>query len=343
MDDLFLDFSLPDDLIATVPSQDRGDDRLLVCDGASLSDDHFSQFPSYLREGDLLVFNNSRVFRAALDLFTEDQSYISEILLIQQQSDHMWIVMLKKSRRFPLGTRFFLENGQSLEIFDVVEGGYRLVKFSKPFSPLDANIIGRVPIPPYIVRERRKREQVVADDIDFERYQTVFAKFNGSVAAPTASLRFSSAMMESLCNKGISLAELTLHIGPGTFKLMDDDPNDFVIHKEFVKISKELVNQIQQTKSRGSRVIAVGTTVCRALESCEGKVFEGWADIFIKPGYEFKIVDALLTNFHLPRSTLLLLVQAFIGISNTKNIYKHALKKKYRFYSYGDGMFLYNK
>ncbi|MGL5956474.1 MAG: S-adenosylmethionine:tRNA ribosyltransferase-isomerase, partial [Brevinema sp.] len=175
---------------------------------------------------------------------------------------------------------------------------------------------------------------------DEERYQTLFAKYYGSIAAPTASLRFSSSIMEQLQNKGVIFKEITLHVGLGTFKPIDTDPDEYKIHQEFVSVDHQTINEINQAKQRGQRIIAAGTTVCRALESAGTSAFEGWTDIFIKPGYQFQVIDGLFTNFHLPHSSLLLLVQAFIGIEETQTIYQQALEQHYRFFSYGDGMFL---
>ena len=337
----FLDFDLPEQLIATSPSLTRDGDKMMIFQEGQLTHEQFININNYLKDDDIIVFNNSKVFKARLTISALKNDFQSELLLINQENATIWTAMIKKAKRFKIGDSFCLSNGIKAKVIEVLEDGLRRIEFENNFSPIDADIIGQIPLPPYIIEERKKRGEVLYSSTDEERYQTLFAKYYGSVAAPTASLRFSKEMIDKLTTRGISLKEITLHVGPGTFKPMTGDPDDYQIHKEFVTVDADLINFLKQAKKQGRRIIAAGTTVCRALESADDNGFNGWTDIFIKPGYQFKFVDGLITNFHLPQSTLLLLVQAFIGIDNTKKIYNEALVEKYRFFSYGDGMLLF--
>lgn len=337
----FLDFDLPKSLIATQPSPQRDGDRMIVFQNNTLIHEKFTHIGKYLKDDDIIVFNNSKVFKARLEISAPERALTSEILLIHQESPQQWIVMIKKARRFKLGDFFSLIDGTRAEILAVLEDGTRRITFEKAFSPLDANRIGQIPLPPYIIDERKKRGEAIYSEEDEERYQSLFAQYDGSVAAPTASLRFSKPIIDSLIQRGITLKEITLHIGPGTFKPIDSNPDEYQIHKEYISVDQDIIDFLLKAKKSGRRVIAAGTTVCRALETAGDKAFEGWTDIFIKPNYTFQIIDGLITNFHLPQSTLLLLVQAFIGIKQTKKIYQEALSQNYRFFSYGDGMLLF--
>ncbi len=338
----FLDFDLPKNLIATQPSPNREQDRMIIFQDDQITHDDFVNISQYLKEGDIIVVNNSKVFKARLDIKAIDKDFESELLLINQEDPKTWTAMIKKAKRFKTGIQ--LKNGLKAQIVDILDDGLRRIVFEKNFSPADADSIGQIPLPPYIIDERKKRGEDTYTSNDDERYQTLFAKYYGSVAAPTASLRFSEQIIQELTQKGVIFKEITLHVGIGTFKPMDTDPDKFEIHKEYISVSKQTMDEINIAKKNGQRIIAAGTTVCRALESVGTNSFEGdwegWTDIFIKPGYEFKVIDGLFTNFHLPHSTLLLLVQAFIGIPQTQKIYLDALEKQYRFFSYGDGMLL---
>lgn len=336
----FLDFNLPERLIATVPSLTRDGDKMMIFQKNQLTHEQFVNINSYLRKDDIIVFNNSKVFKARLTISALQKEIKSELLLINQESSTIWTAMIKKAKRFKLGEYFSLSNGVKAKVIEILEDGLRRIEFDESFSPIDAENIGQIPLPPYIIEERKKRGELLYSSSDEERYQTLFAKYYGSVAAPTASLRFSTDIIRQLTIQGITLKEITLHVGPGTFKPMTCDPDEYQIHKEFVTVTPDLMAYLIQAKKQGRRIIAAGTTVCRALESANENGFDAWTDIFIKPGYEFKMIDGLITNFHLPQSTLLLLVQAFIGVENTKQIYKEALLYNYRFFSYGDGMLL---
>ena len=337
----FLDFDLPEELIATHPSIKRDGDRMIIFQDNQVSHEHFTHIKNYLKKDDIIVFNNSKVFKARLDIFAINREVQSELLLIRQESAIIWVAMIKKARRFKVGDSFILSNGLKVKVLDILEDGLRRLEFERSFSPKDAEDIGRIPLPPYIIDERKKRGEDLYTKEDETRYQTLFAKYYGSVAAPTASLRFSEEVLKELKDFGIQFEEITLHVGLGTFKPMDVSPDEYEIHKEYISVEQDTIERLLKAKKDGRRIIAAGTTVCRALESAQDKAYEGWTNIFIKPGYEFSLIDALITNFHLPNSTLLLLVQAFIGIENTKKIYKEALKEKYRFFSYGDGMILF--
>ncbi|MGL4366896.1 MAG: tRNA preQ1(34) S-adenosylmethionine ribosyltransferase-isomerase QueA [Brevinemataceae bacterium] len=337
----FLDFNLPESLIATVPSKSRDGDRMIYYQDGQLEHDLFVNIAGYVNPGDLIIFNNSKVLKARLKIISAKNGFISELLLVLQQDLYTWSAMIKKAKRFKLGDTLVLENGTKGVITDILEDGLRIIRFDIPLSPEYLDQIGQIPLPPYIIEERKKRGQTLYSQDDEERYQTLFAKYYGSVAAPTASLRFSERVISELKDKGVHFEEITLHVGIGTFKPMDKDPELFEIHRERIEVSQNTIERIKQTKKQGGRVIAAGTTVCRALESAGFDSKNDWTDIFIKPSYEFQIVDGLITNFHLPYSTLLLLVQAFIGIEQTKQIYMEALDKKYRFFSYGDGMILF--
>lgn len=338
----FLDFHLPDELIATMPTAERDGDKMMVFDTQKLFHEKFSNISHFFRSGDVIVFNNSKVFKARLDIFSIKSDTVSELLLIEQKNNNTWLAMIKKARRFKIGDSFKIIDGTIAQVVDILEDGLRKIVFERDFYPEDADKLGHIPLPPYIIDERKKRGEELYTDQDNDRYQTIFAKYYGSVAAPTASLRFSDSIISELKNKGVLFEEVTLHVGIGTFKPMDTDPDNFKIHHEKISISQKTIDRIIAAKKNNSRIIAAGTTVCRVLESIEDKAFDGWTDIFIKPGYQFKMIDGLITNFHLPYSTLLLLVQSFIGIENTEFLYQEALAHKYRFFSYGDGMLLFN-
>lgn len=335
-----MDFDLPEDLIATSPTPERDGDRLMLINRNKLHHHMFTELPLFLNEGDVLVVNNSKVFKARLLIRLVRSGLESEMLLIEAENPYTWTAMLKKARRFKKGDPIIVANCARAEVVEVLDDGLRRIRFEEPFSAEKADQIGLVPLPPYIIEQRKKRSEVLYSFQDEERYQTLFAKYYGSVAAPTASLRFSPQILESLKNKGVQIAELTLHVGLGTFKLMDQPPEKFKMHKEKISVPDETIQLCLHAKNKKKRVIAAGTTVCRALEAAGNRAFCGETDIFIKPGYQFGMIDGLITNFHLPQSTLLLLVQAFAGIDNIRYAYAEAILKQYRFFSYGDGMLI---
>lgn len=336
----FLDFDLPENLIATTPAPERDGDRLMVLSSNNLEHRMFTELQLFLNEGDILVVNNSKVFKARLFIRSVRSGLESEMMLIEAESPYTWTAMLKKARRFKKGDKIIIADCARAEIQEILDDGLRRIRFEKPFTPEKADQIGWVPLPPYIIEQRKKRSEELYSFQDEERYQTLFAKYYGSVAAPTASLRFSPKILESLKNKGVEVAELTLHVGLGTFKPMDQPPENFKMHKEKISVPDETIQLCLQAKNKKKRVIAAGTTVCRALETAVNKAFYGETDIFIKPGYQFRMTDGLITNFHLPQSTLLLLVQAFGGIDNIRRAYAEAVLQQYRFFSYGDGMLI---
>ncbi|MGL5255153.1 MAG: tRNA preQ1(34) S-adenosylmethionine ribosyltransferase-isomerase QueA [Brevinema sp.] len=335
----FLDFDLPSELIAAQPSAKRGDDRIMILQNGQITHSHFEESLSHINKGDLIVFNNTKVFKARLFFTSAKSGLESELLLIERLGPNIWSAMIKKARRLKEGDIIIFSHRRA-SIGKTMEDGLREVIFDEEFSPADADRIGQIPLPPYIIEERRRRHQELYSSSDEERYQTLFARLYGSVAAPTASLRFTREILSSLTSRGVLTTEITLHVGIGTFKPMDSHPDDFKIHSEKAEISEETAAIIKETKARGGRVIAAGTTVCRTLEAFEGKANRGYAEIFIKPGYQFKVTDGLITNFHLPHSTLLLLVQAFAGVDFTRQAYIEALEHKYQFFSYGDGMLI---
>jgi len=337
-EDFFYD--LPESLIAQTPLSKRDDSRLLVLnkDTGEISHRHFYDIGEYLNEGDLLVVNNSRVLPARLYGYKKDTGANMEFLLLEQKEKDTWEVLVKPGKKAKPGAEFIFGEGLlSAEVLEVLDGGNRLVKFTYEgnfFAVLDE--IGQMPLPPYITEKLE----------DKERYQTVYSKELGSAAAPTAGLHFTPELMESLRAKGVNIAEVTLHVGLGTFRPVKvKEITEHKMHSEHYMLSKETADLINKTKASGKRVIAVGTTACRTLESVvkfekEIKESDGFTDIFIYPPYKFGCIDGLITNFHLPESTLIMLVSAFAGYDNTMNAYKKAVEDKYRFFSFGDAMLI---
>jgi S-adenosylmethionine:tRNA ribosyltransferase-isomerase len=332
-------FDLPAELIAQAPLSGRSDSRLLVVPPASATfeDRLFSQLGDYLQAGDLLVFNDTRVIPARL--FGRKQTGGQVEILIERLLPAQQVrAQIGASKSPKPGSRIALGDGTSLKVIDRDGGFYRLqFETAEPVETL-LNRLGKMPLPPYIQR--------AADAADESRYQTVFARHAGAVAAPTAGLHFDQAMLDGLRQKGVEFGHITLHVGAGTFQPMrSDDVKDHVMHSEWLNVGAELCAQIAATRLRGGRVIAVGTTVVRALESAsvdgELKPFAGDTRIFIFPGYRIRSVDALVTNFHLPESTLLMLVSAFSGKQRVFDAYRHAVQQRYRFFSYGDAMLLF--
>jgi len=334
------DYELPEELIAQRPMAKRDDSRLLVLEGDARADCKFRDLPSYLRPGDLLVLNNTRVMPARLLGRREGGEGEAELLLHSPTSEGDWIALVRPSKRFKPGMRFFGEGGVTVRVEEDLGEGHRRVVLESPEDWTAAmERAGAMPLPPYI---RRK-----ADAEDAKSYQTVFAREDGAVAAPTAGLHFSDAVLEDLESLGIDRGELTLHVGPGTFlPVRENDFSKHRMHAERIELSAALRRKIDRTREAGGSVLAVGTTVVRALESLSDEAWAGGEDhqgetrLFVHPPYKFKRVDALLTNFHLPRSTLLMLVSALAGREAMLAAYEHAVREKYRFYSYGDAMLI---
>lgn len=334
------DFELPQELIAQDPLEDRSSSRLLVLDKETGKIEHkiFTDIISYLNEGDCLVLNNTRVLPARLIGSREKTHGKVEFLLLKRLEHDNWEVMVKPGRKAKPGDRIEFGNGLlKAEVMKVVDGGNRIVNFEyEGIFEQVLDELGQMPLPPYITHQLE----------DQERYQTVFAKHTGSAAAPTAGLHFTKDLLKAVEEKGIKVAYVTLHVGLGTFRPVKvDDIKEHTMHSEYYWIEKEEADKINETKKNGGRVIAVGTTSSRTLESVADdngciKEAKGWTDIFIYPGYKFKVVDTLITNFHLPESTLIMLVSALAGRDNVLNAYNNAVEERYRFFSFGDAMLI---
>lgn len=333
-------YDLPKELIAQTPLEPRDSSRLLVLDREkqTLEHKHFYDIIDYLNEGDLLVANDSRVLPARIYGIKDETGAKVEFLLLKQVANNRWETLCKPGKKAKVGTKFSFGNGiLRATVVEVKDDGNRIVDFDCEenfFTTLDK--IGQMPLPPYITAELK----------DKERYQTVYSHELGSAAAPTAGLHFTTELMDRIKAKGIKIAYVTLHVGLGTFRPVKvDDVTKHKMHSEHYEVPEETAKLINETKKNGGRVIAVGTTSCRTLESVaamygEDKPCEGFTDIFIYPGFEFKVLDGLITNFHLPESTLIMLVSAFAGYDFIMNAYKEAVKEKYRFFSFGDAMFI---
>lgn len=334
------DFYLPEELIAQHPLEKRDTSRLMVLDKKTGDIEHkvFKDIIEYLNEGDTLVLNNTRVMPARLIGAKEGTGGKIEFLLLKRLEGDKWECLAKPGKSAKPGRRFEFGDGKlKCEVLEVLDTGNRIIEFEYDGifeEVLDS--LGEMPLPPYI-HERLE---------DRERYQTVYSKEKGSAAAPTAGLHFTEKLLKEIKEKGVNIVYLTLHVGLGTFRPVQvDDINDHIMHSEFYQLSKESADIINNTKKNGKRVIAVGTTSTRTLETIaedNGTVKEasGWTDIFIYPGYKYKVVDNLITNFHLPESTLIMLVSALAGRDNVLNAYNEAVKEKYRFFSFGDAMFI---
>ncbi len=332
-------FDLPPELIAQAPLPERSGSRLLLADGASrrIEDRRFVELPELLREGDLLVFNDTRVLPARL-FGRKASGGAVEILIERISGTHEALAQLGVSKKPRPGARIVLQDGSEVEVL-AREGTFFRLRFDvvEPLEKLLSRV-GRMPLPPYIARD--------AEAADQERYQTVYAREAGAVAAPTAGLHFDAALLERLAARGIESGYVTLHVGAGTFQpVRAERIEDHAMHREWLNVGAGLVEQIRRTREHGGRVVAVGTTVVRALESAarDGQLapFAGETQIFIFPGYRITTVDALLTNFHLPESTLLMLVSAFAGREFVLDAYRHAVEQRYRFFSYGDAMLVW--
>ena len=330
------DYDLPPELIAQFPLPERTGSRLLVVGGGKLEDRRFSEIAQLLREGDLLVFNDTRVLHARLH-GVKDSGGRVEVLIERPVGKHEALAQIRASHAPWPGSRLVLEG--VLEVSVVArEGAFFLLRFPGTDDLVDLlERHGKLPLPPYIQRQ--------AENADEARYQTVYARERGSVAAPTAGLHFDAALMEALRAKGVDFAWLTLHVGAGTFQpVRVEDLAHHRMHRERYVIPADTVNALSAARTRGGRIVAVGTTSLRALEAAaqEGEILPGpgETELFILPGFRFRTADALITNFHLPKSTLLMLVSAFGGLENVRQAYRHALAERYRFFSYGDAMFL---
>lgn len=333
-------YDLPEELIAQVPIKDRDQSRLMVLDRKTktIEDKIFKDILDYLKPGDCLVRNNTKVIPARLYGRKEETGAKIEFLLLKRIEGDTWEVMVHPGRRLKVGTKVsFGEGILKAEILDILEGGNRKVKFEYIgiFNEI-LDQIGLMPLPPYIHESLKQKD----------RYQTVYAKYEGSSAAPTAGLHFTDELLEKIKEKGIEIANVTLHVGIGTFRPVKvENIEEHDMHTEHYYIKQEDVEKINKTKQNGGRIIAVGTTSCRVLESIADekgmvKKQEGDTNIFIYPGYQFKCIDALITNFHLPESTLIMLVSALAGRDYVMQAYNHAVKEKYRFFSFGDAMFI---
>lgn len=333
-------YDLPKELIAQTPVEPRDSSRLLILgrNNGEIEHKHFYDIIEYLHEGDLLVVNDSRVLPARIFGIKEETGARVEFLLLKQISGNKWETLCKPGKKAKEGTKFTFGDGLlKATVVEVKDDGNRVVNFECDenfFAALDK--IGQMPLPPYITEELK----------DKERYQTVYSHELGSAAAPTAGLHFTKELMDRIREKGINIANVTLHVGLGTFRPVKvDDVTNHKMHSEHYEVPEETAKLIKQTKENGGRVIAVGTTSCRTLESVAtqyGEIIacDGFTDIFIYPGYKFKVLDGLITNFHLPESTLIMLVSAFAGFDNVMNAYKNAVDEKYRFFSFGDAMFI---
>ncbi len=332
-------YELPEELIAQDPLSDRSSSRLLVLDkmAGAIKDDVFRNIGSYLVPGDLLVRNVTRVIPARLFGVKEETGARIEVLLLTRRSDTDWDVLVKPSRKVKEGTVLSFGGRMTGSILEKGEEGGHVIRFS--FDGIFEEILdelGEMPLPPYIHHKLEDRD----------RYQTVYARESGSAAAPTAGLHFTKELLASLCDAGVEIADVTLHVGLGTFRpVKTENVESHHMHSEFRIVSGETADRVNRAKAEGRRVIAVGTTSLRTLESSAGedgllRAGSGWTDIFIYPGYRFRVTDALITNFHLPESTLLMLVSALAGRENILAAYDHAVREKYRFFSFGDAMII---
>ena len=343
MDVKDFDYDLPEELIAQDPLEDRSSSRLMVLDKKTGEVSHhvFKEIVKYLRPGDCLVINNTKVIPARLYGVKEGTEAKIEILLLKRKENDIWETLVKPGKKCKIGTKIVFGEGiLTGEVVDIVEEGNRLIQFH--YEGIFEEILdrlGQMPLPPYITHQLQ----------DKNRYQTVYAKYDGSAAAPTAGLHFTPELLQQVRDMGVEIAEVTLHVGLGTFRpVKETDVLKHHMHSEFYKIEQSEADKINKAKKEGHRVIAVGTTSTRTLESAadeNGFLTEksGWTEIFIYPGYQFKVIDALITNFHLPESTLVMLVSALAGREHVLAAYETAVEEKYRFFSFGDAMFIVDR
>ncbi|MBX9137450.1 MULTISPECIES: tRNA preQ1(34) S-adenosylmethionine ribosyltransferase-isomerase QueA [unclassified Clostridium] len=334
------DFYLPEELIAQHPLEKRDYSRLMVLDKATgeIEHKHFYDVIEYLNSGDTLVLNNTRVMPARLIGEKSESGGKIEFLLLKRIEGDKWECLAKPGKRAKIGTEFTFGEGKlKCKVVDIVEEGNRIIEFSyEGIFEQVLDELGEMPLPPYITERLDDRE----------RYQTVYSKEQGSAAAPTAGLHFTKELLEKVKEKGVNIAYVTLHVGLGTFRPVKvDDVNEHVMHSEFYHLEEEDAKIINETKKRGNKIISVGTTSTRTLETIGDengfvKAQSGWTNIFIYPGYKFKVVDKLITNFHLPESTLIMLVSALAGKEKVMNAYNEAVKERYRFFSFGDSMII---
>ena len=334
-------YDLPHELIAQTPLKNRAKSRMLLLDKKTgeMEDKIFEDIVDYIKPGDTLVLNDTKVLPARLFGHREGKDEAIEVLLLKQKEDDIWQTLVKPGKKLQIGTKIVFKEGLlSASVIDILEDGQRVIKFE--YNGIFNEILdelGTMPLPPYITEK--------LDDKD--RYQTVYCKHIGSAAAPTAGLHFTEEILEKLKQKGVNLVYVTLHVGLGTFRPVKVEKiEEHKMHSEYFVIDENACNIINDTKRNGKRVIAVGTTSCRVLESAtdnDGKIYPmaKETDIFIYPGYKFKMLDALITNFHLPESTLIMLVSSLAGKDNIMRAYKHAVDDKYRFFSFGDCMFIH--
>lgn len=345
MDDMLttedFDFDLPEELIAQTPLKDRDQSRLLILDHKTgeIEDKHFHDIVNELNPGDALVMNDTRVLPARLHGEKTETGAHLEVLLLTNTEGDTWETLIKPAKRAKVGTEIVFGDGRLKAVVkEELEHGGRIITFEYEGIFLEnLEALGEMPLPPYI-KERLE---------DQERYQTVYAKENGSAAAPTAGLHFTTELLEEIKAKGVELVYLTLHVGLGTFRPVSVDKiEEHQMHSEFYRLTEEAAERLNQVRASGGKIVAVGTTSIRTLETIgtkfdgEIKADSGWTDIFITPGYEFKVVQAFSTNFHLPKSTLVMLVSAFAGREQTLAAYHHAVQERYRFFSFGDAMFV---
>jgi S-adenosylmethionine:tRNA ribosyltransferase-isomerase len=340
------DYDLPEELIAQHPSEERAGSRLMVVqrDTGKITSHGFAELPEFLTAGDCIVLNDTKVIPARLrarkvlgepDPGTGAQV---EVVLLRERQDGAWDALVKRGRRVKKGARLAFGDRWYATVEDILSSGARVLRFQNESGWKIIEELGEVPLPPYIKRDE-------ADEMDRERYQTVYAAVPGAVAAPTAGLHFTHKMLDSLSEHGVYVAHVTLHISYATFRpIMEEDIRNHKVDREYFKVTGEAASNIQEARSSGGRIVAVGTTTCRVLETCargeELAAAEGWTDLYIRPEFEFRAVDALLTNFHLPRSSLLVLVCAFAGHDLILDAYNKAISEKFRFYSYGDAMLI---
>ncbi len=333
-------YELPQELIAQTPIQRRDASRLMTLDRTSgeVGHHHFYELPDFLRPGDCLILNDSRVLPARLLGQRLPGGGACEVLLLIDRGNQTWECLVRPGRKMKPGTRLIFGDGQlTAEVTAELEGGNRLVRFEYEGIFLEVlERLGKMPLPPYIKEEL----------LDQERYQTVYSKNLGSAAAPTAGLHFTKELLDKIAAMGVGIGYVTLHVGLGTFRpVKEEEITEHEMHSEYCVISQEMADLINGTRERGGRVICVGTTSCRTLESWAAedgtmKASAGWTDIYIYPGYRFKVMDALITNFHLPESTLIMLVSAFAGREHVLAAYEEAVRQRYRFFSFGDAMFI---
>ena len=333
-------FDLPQEQIAQDPLEDRSSSRLLVLDKETGEYSHhvFREITEFLKPGDCLVLNNTKVIPARLFGEKEGTQAKIEILLLKRRENDVWETLVKPGKKAKVGTKIIFGGGLLVgEVIDIVEEGNRLIQFT--YEGICEEILdqlGQMPLPPYITHQLK----------DKNRYQTVYAKYDGSAAAPTAGLHFTPELLQQVKDMGVDIAEVTLHVGLGTFRPVKvDNILEHHMHSEFYMVTQEAADKINNAKKNGHRVICVGTTSCRTIESAADengmlKESSGWTEIFIYPGYQFKVLDCLITNFHLPESTLLMLVSALAGREHVLAAYEEAVKEGYRFFSFGDAMFI---